>query len=331
MQMTMRSRSIPRPMAPDPRKLVARLPLGGPARAVNDFLNRPTGISGRHRPFYFLNLIERARGTRSLEDAVGGRVVVITGASSGIGEAAALAVGGAGAEVVLVARRREELERVADEITELGGYPHVHPADLADPADIERITDEILAQHGRVDVLVNNAGRSIRRSIHLSTERFHDYERTIQLNYLAPVRLILAFLPGMREHAMGHVVNVSTQGVGVRPPRFSGYLASKAALEAFTDCAAAELGDDGVRFTSIHMPLVRTPMIEPTAAYRGMRALSPTLAAERITQAIIHRPRRIGTPLSEAMTVADALSPASTGAMRSAGYRLTRDSRAAGE
>jgi NAD(P)-dependent dehydrogenase (short-subunit alcohol dehydrogenase family) len=290
-------------------------------KAVSGLINRPTGMVGR--------LVGRLTGAPTLEDAVGGRVVLVTGASSGIGESTARRLGEAGATVLLVARTRERLEEVGADIAERGGHAYVHPCDLSDMDDVERMIAEALERHGHVDVLVNNAGKSIRRSIHLSYDRFHDFERTVQLNYLGPVKLTLAVLPGMRERRSGQIVNVSTTGVYFRVPRFSAYIASKAALEAFSDCIAAELGRDGVQVTSIQMPLVRTPMIEPTKAYRTMPSLSPDQAADWVCEAIVHRPRRVGTHLGNLAALADVVSPAPVGAIRSAGYRLVPDSKAA--
>jgi NAD(P)-dependent dehydrogenase (short-subunit alcohol dehydrogenase family) len=301
---------------PDPRKAAAR------------FLNRPTGIAGRYRPFYFLNAFDRARGL-TLENAVRDKVVLITGASSGIGEAAALQIGEAGGTVLLVARSADKLADLGARITDGGGRAHVHPADLSDLADIERMAAEVLDAHGRVDVLVNNAGKSIRRSVHLSYDRFHDFQRTMQLNYFAPVRLILAFLPSMRERGFGHVINVSSAGVQTRVPRFSGYVASKSALDALSDCIQAEVAHEGVRFTTIHMPLVRTPMIAPTGMYRSFPALTPEEAGDRIAKAIVYQPHRIGTPVGAAASVLNAVTPTTMDAVRSTGYRLFEDSRAA--
>jgi NAD(P)-dependent dehydrogenase (short-subunit alcohol dehydrogenase family) len=207
---------------------------------------------------------------------------------------------------------------------------HVHPCDLTDGEAVEALGAEVLAKRGAVEVLVNNAGRSIRRSIELSYDRAHDFERTMELNYLGAVRMVLAFLPGMRERGHGQIVNVSTSGVQIRSPRFSAYIASKAALDAFADCIQAEVADDGVRFTTIHMPLVRTPMIAPTTGWRGVPSLSPEQAAEWIGDAIVHKPPRIGTPYSEAAAFVNAFSPSSMNAVRAAGYRNTRDTRAAG-
>ncbi|MGH2953880.1 MAG: SDR family NAD(P)-dependent oxidoreductase [Solirubrobacterales bacterium] len=301
---------------PDPRKAASRL------------INRPTGIAGRYRPFYFLNAFDRARGL-TLENAVRDKVVMITGASSGIGEAAALQLGGAGATVLLVARSADKLEALGARIAERGGIAHPHPADLSEIDDIERMAAEVLEGHGRVDVLVNNAGKSIRRSLDLSYDRFHDFERMMRLNYFGAVRLILAFLPGMRERGFGHIVNVSSAGVQTRVPRFSGYVASKSALDAFSECAQAEVAHDGVRFTTIHMPLVRTPMIAPTKIYRSFPAIKPEEAGDWISRAIVYQPHRIGTPFGNLAALMSAASPTAAEAVRNTGYRLFEDSRAA--
>ena len=140
---------------------------------------------------------------RSLSGAIGGKTVMITGASSGIGKAAAIKAAEAGAKVLLVARTPEKLEETKDEIEEAGGEAHIHRADLSDIEDVERMAEEVLAEHGKVDILVNNAGRSIRRSIALSYDRFHDFERTMQLNYFGSLKLILSLLPAMRKTAQG--------------------------------------------------------------------------------------------------------------------------------
>ena len=235
-------------------------------------------------------------GEGSLPKAVAGKRVVVTGASSGIGRSAAERIAKAGGEVVLVARRRAQLEEVADGIAAEGGTAAVHTADLSNPADVERVAEEILATHDGIDILVNNAGHSIRRWISDSYDRPRDFEITINLNYLAPVRLVLAFLPGMRERRHGHVVNISTLGVLAGPPRFSAYLASKAALDMFTRSIASEVIGDGVHATTIYMPLVRTPMIQPTRAYDNVPALSIDEAARMITRALVNRPREV-TPL----------------------------------
>jgi short-subunit dehydrogenase len=263
------------------------------------------------------------RGGSPLRDAVGGRVVVVTGASSGIGEAAAERLAGAGAHVVLVARRAERLEAVRDRIAEAGaGTAEVRVCDLADLEAVDELAAGLLGTHGGVDVLVNNAGRSIRRSVARSYDRFHDFERTMALNYFSAVRLTLALLPGMRERGDGHVVNVSSAGVAWRTPRFAAYLASKAALETFGDCVAAEVAGDGVRFTTIQMPLVRTEMIAPTEAYADAPAISPQEAADLVAQAVAFRPRRLAPLYGFGAAVADSVSPQLTGFVRSQAFRL---------
>ena len=233
----------------------------------------------------------------SLEGAVGGRTVLITGASSGIGKSASLKLGEAGAIMLLVARTREKLQEVADEIEDLGGSAYVHPCNLTDPDDIDRMAAEVLEQHEMVNVLVNNAGKSIRRSVAQSYQRFHDYQRTMQVNYFGAVKLILDLVPVMRERGTGHIVNVSTIGLQMNTPRFAAYLASKAALDAFSRSIAPEIIGDGVHLTTIYMPLVRTPMIAPTKIYDRFPTLSPEEAADLICDAIRKRPKRIATTL----------------------------------
>ncbi|HET9678422.1 MAG TPA: SDR family oxidoreductase, partial [Solirubrobacterales bacterium] len=232
---------------------------------------------------------------RSLSGAVRGKIVLITGASSGIGKATAVKVADAGATVLLVARSLDKLEETKEEIAAAGGSAHIHQCDLADMDDIERMAEEVLTYHGHVDILVNNAGRSIRRSVALSYDRFHDYERTVRLNYLSPVKLMLGLLPHMRDQGGGHVVNVSSIGVQTNPPRFSAYVGSKAALDAFTRVVSSETIGDGVTFTTIHMPLVRTPMIAPTKIYDSFPTISPDEAADLICEAIRAKPKQINT------------------------------------
>jgi len=266
---------------------------------------------------------------RTLQRAVAGKDVLITGGSAGIGEALAGIVGEAGARVLLVARTRETLEVVASRIRERGGEAHVYPADLSDLDEIDRLADDVLADHGGVDILVNNAGRSIRRSIALSYERMHDFERTMQLNYMAPVKLILRFLPGMRERRGGHIVNVSTVGVQANVPRFAAYVASKAALDAFSRSIASEIVDDRVAVSTVYMPLVRTGMIAPTDHYRYFPTLSPEEGAEMIADAIIHRQKKVSTTLGRLSELTYATVPRVQDAVVNAGYKLFPDSPAA--
>jgi NAD(P)-dependent dehydrogenase (short-subunit alcohol dehydrogenase family) len=259
-----------------------------------------------------------------------GRRVIITGASSGIGRATALKVAQAGGIPLLVARRQHELEEVRDEIIAAGGHASVYPADLTDEESVHKAVEAMLAEHGRIDMLVNNAGRSIRRSIKLSYDRFHDYERAMAINYFGAVRLILAVLPHMSERKFGHIVNVSSIGVQGIAPRFSAYAASKAALDYFSRIAATETHGDGITFTTIHMPLVRTPMIRPTKIYDAFPTKSPDQAAEMVIKALKERPKHIGTPAGQAIGLAYTLTPGLTDAVAYQGFRIFPDSAAAG-
>jgi NAD(P)-dependent dehydrogenase (short-subunit alcohol dehydrogenase family) len=265
---------------------------------------------------------------RSFEGAVNGKTVLITGASSGIGRAAALKIARAGGIPLLVARSVDKLEDTKREIEALGGTAHVYTADLADTAAIEGLTERIFADHPAVDVLVNNAGRSIRRSIALSYDRFHDFERTIQLNYLGTIKLIIQLLPHMRERGTGHIVNVSSIGVQTSPPRFSAYVASKAALDAFTRVVASETIGDGVTFTTIHMPLVRTAMIAPTRIYDSFPTISPDEAADLVCEAIRSKPKQINTRLGAFGEVAYALMPKAVDQILHMAYKVFPDSAA---
>ena len=259
---------------------------------------------------------------RSLHDAVKGRTVLITGASSGIGKATALAIGEAGGTVLLVSRTREKLEEIEQEIDSQGGMAYVHPCDLKDPDDIDRMASEVLERHGHVDVLVNNAGKSIRRSVNRSYDRFHDYQRTMQLNYFGPVKLILNLLPVMRDRGTGHIVNVSTIGLQTNTPRFAAYLASKAALDAFSRSIAPEVIGDGVHITTVYMPLVRTPMIAPTKIYDRFPTLSPEEAAGLICEAIRRRPKRITTTLGTIGQLGYAIAPGAQDLVVNRAYQL---------
>ncbi len=266
---------------------------------------------------------------RSLSAAVRGKVVLITGASSGIGKATAVKVADAGATVLLVARSIEKLEETKREIEQAGGVAHIHRCDMSDIEDVERMADEVLAYHGQVDILVNNAGRSIRRSVGLAYDRFHDYERTIQLNYLGAVRLVLALLPSMRARKSGHIVNISSIGTQTNPPRFSAYVASKAALDAFSRVIASEVIDDGVHLTTIHMPLVRTPMIAPTRMYDVFPAISPEEASEMIAKAMVDQPKKVATRLGTFGELLYAVAPTVSDRILNQAYRLFPESQAA--
>ncbi|MBV9049636.1 MAG: SDR family NAD(P)-dependent oxidoreductase [Solirubrobacterales bacterium] len=258
----------------------------------------------------------------SLHDAVKGRTILITGASSGIGKAASLEIGKAGGTVLLVARTQKKLEEIGRQIEIVGGEAHVHPCDLSNPDDIDRMASEVLDRYGHVDILVNNAGKSIRRSVSRSYDRFHDYQRTMQLNYFAPVKLILDLLPVMRTQHSGHIINVSTMGLQTNTPRFAAYLASKAALDAFSRSIAPEIIDDGVHITTVYMPLVRTPMIAPTRIYERFPTLSPDQAADLITEAIRKRPKRVATTLGNLGQLSYAIAPGAQDLVVNRAYKL---------
>lgn len=266
---------------------------------------------------------------RTLRGAVAGKRVLVTGASSGIGRATALKLGEAGAVVLLVARSRDKLAEVQSEIARRGGRAHVYPADISNLESCDQLIRSVIAQHGGIDILVNNAGKSIRRSLELSYDRFHDFQRTMQLNYFGALKLILGFLPGMRRQRYGQIVNVSSIGVQTNPPRFSAYVASKAALDAFSRCAASELVDDNVSISTVYMPLVRTEMIAPTRIYQAFPTISPDEAAERICSAIINRAKRVSTRLGLFGQVAYAIAPKTVDIVLNTAYRIFPDSAAA--
>jgi len=266
---------------------------------------------------------------RSLASSIRGKRILITGASSGIGLETAIKIGEAGGEVLLVSRTREKLEEVAAKVEEAGGTAHVHPADLSDLDDIDRLAAEVLEAHGGVDVLVNNAGRSIRRSVARSYDRFHDFERTMQLNYFGALKLILAFLPGMRERRSGHIINVSSIGVQTNTPRFSAYVASKSALDAFSRCVAPECVNDNVKFTTVYMPLVRTPMIAPTDIYKAFPTLTPDEAGQMLCDAMIDKPKRMASRLGTFGEILYAISPKTVDIVLNTAYNLFPDSHAA--
>jgi NAD(P)-dependent dehydrogenase (short-subunit alcohol dehydrogenase family) len=271
------------------------------------------------------SVVRRALGRPS---PLSGRTVVVTGASSGIGEATAKAAAGAGATVLLVARRADELDRVAAEIRASGGRAAAYTCDLTDLDAVDALAGRLLAEHGAVDYLVNNAGRSIRRSLSLSYDRFHDVERTMAVNYFGPVRLILGLLPAMRAQRFGHVVNIVTWGVTLKAPKFSAYIASKAALDTWSRVAARETYADNVTFTNIRLSLVQTPMTAPTESYHG-RGATPEQAAARVVRALEDRPLTVSTLAGRAGAAAELVAPR----LMEAGFallgRLTPDSPAA--
>ena len=266
---------------------------------------------------------------RSLRGTVGGKVVLVTGGSSGIGLAAAHKFAEAGATTVICGRDTDKLEEACKEARSRGHSFVAYPVDIADMADCDRFIQLLHENHGGVDFLINNAGRSIRRAIESSYDRFHDYERTMQLNYFGCLRVTMGVLPGMVARKKGHVVNISSIGVLTNAPRFSAYVASKAALDAWTRCASSEFADQGISFTTINMPLVRTPMIAPTGLYNNVPTLSPEEAADMIAQACIFKPVRIATRLGITGQVLHALLPRVAQIAMNTSFRMFPDSSAA--
>jgi NAD(P)-dependent dehydrogenase (short-subunit alcohol dehydrogenase family) len=265
----------------------------------------------------------------SFEGAVNGKRVVITGASSGIGQAAAMKIAAAGGIPLLVARGEEKLNEVKAAIEATGGTAYVYPADLGDLEAIDDLVERIRADHPVVDILVNNAGRSIRRSIALSYDRFHDFERTMQLNYFGAIRLTMGLLPHMRERKAGHIINISSIGAQTNPPRFSAYVASKAALDAWTRVVGSETIGDNVHFTTIHMQLVKTPMIAPTKIYDAFPTITPDDAGDLICEAIRSKPKTINTRIGTFGEVAYALMPKAVDQILHTAYKVFPDSAAA--
>jgi NAD(P)-dependent dehydrogenase (short-subunit alcohol dehydrogenase family) len=266
---------------------------------------------------------------RTLKGQVRNKVVVITGGSSGIGLAAAHKMAEAGAVTVIVARDPEKLAEAKRAIAERGFLAHTYSADVSDEAQCAKFVETVAREHGPVDILVNNAGRSIRRAVENSYDRFHDFERTMAVNYFGALRLTLSLLPQMQRKRNGHVINISSIGTLTNAPRFSAYVASKAALDAFTRCAASEFADVGIKFTTINMPLVRTPMIAPTKIYQNVPTLSPEEAADLIVQAIVYKPVRIATRLGVFGEVLHALMPRVAQIVMNTSFRMFPDSDAA--
>ncbi|MEU0091093.1 SDR family NAD(P)-dependent oxidoreductase [Kribbella sp. NPDC006257] len=266
-------------------------------------------VTGK-RPFGWPLLVALTNGRSWVADdrltsAVRGKVVMVTGSSYGIGEATAKRLARAGATVLLVARTADQLEVVAEEIRAAGGKAESYPTNLADTASIERLVADVLAEHGRVDVLVSNAGKSIRRSVADSYQRFHDIERTNSVNYLGPAKLVLELLPSMRERRSGHIVNVSTAGVRTPPmARWSAYLASKSAFDVWLRCVAQEIRSDGVTTSNVYMGLVHTRMSSPTPMLNQLPGLSPEQAADQVCAAVANKPNNITPPF---VRPADAL------------------------
>jgi NAD(P)-dependent dehydrogenase (short-subunit alcohol dehydrogenase family) len=232
-----------------------------------------------------------------LRSAISGKTVLVTGASFGVGEATARKLGAAGATVLVVARSADRLHDVAASINAGGGKAVAYPADLTDEAAVAGLTKQIGDEHGALDIVVSNAGKSLRRSLHHQYDRPHDFQRTIDINYLGPIQLLLGVVPAMRAQGRGHIVNVSSVGVRVPPgPQWGAYQASKGAFDRWLRSVAPELHADGVEVTSVYLALVRTRMIEPTPVLRKLPGLYPDQAADVIAKAIIERPRTIAPP-----------------------------------
>jgi NAD(P)-dependent dehydrogenase (short-subunit alcohol dehydrogenase family)/thioester reductase-like protein len=265
---------------------------------------------------------------RTLKGKVLGRVVLITGGSSGIGLAAAKKIAAAGAKVLIVARDPQKLAEAKKQIA-AQGVVYAYQADIGDEKQCGDFVATVLKEHGQVDILVNNAGRSIRRAIESSYDRFHDFERTMQINYFGALRMTLALLPSMARRRRGHIINISSIGVLTNAPRFSAYIASKAALDAFSRCAASEYADTGVKFTTINMPLVKTPMIAPTKIYQNVPVQTPEEAADMIADAIVHEPMRIATRLGIFGEVVHALLPRVAQIIMNTSFRMFPESAAA--
>lgn len=260
---------------------------------------------------------------------VDGKTVLITGASSGIGLTVAKKLGQAGARVLLVARGVEKLEQTAEMIRKIGGEAYIYPCDLNNLQAIDALAQQVLADHGTIDILINNAGRSIRRAVVESLDRFHDFERTMQLNYFGSIRLIMGLLPSMQAANKGQIINISSIGCLANAPRFAAYVASKSALDAFSRCLSAEIHQYNINITTIYMPLVRTPMIAPTKMYDYVPTFTPDQAANLIIKAIVSKPKRIKTPLGQTAEISYALWPKINDAVLSLGFKLFPSSAAA--
>lgn len=267
--------------------------------------------------------------SRSLHEVVKARTVLVTGGSSGIGRATALKLADAGAKVIIVARDPEKLARVRAEIEARGGRVATYSCDIGDAQACDEFIAQLLQEHGRVDILINNAGRSIRRAIEKTYARQHDYERLMRINYFAAVRVTLGLLPAMVRQGAGHVINISSIGVLSNAPRFAGYNASKAALETFSRCAAAEYSEHGIRFSVINMPLVRTPMVAPTRLYEQFPLIQPEQAADMVCDTIVHGSERLTTWLGALAQLVELFAPRISRAVMSESFKMFPESEAA--
>ncbi len=262
-----------------------------------------------------------------LRAVVSGKTVLVTGASHGLGEATARKLGAAGATVLLIARSADRLETLAASINACGGRAAAYPADLSDATAVTALVKRLTEDHGPMDVVVSNAGKSIRRSLHLQYDRPQDFERTIGVNYLGPVRLLLGLLPAMRRRGSGHIVSISTVGLRTAPgPRWGAYLASKSAFDVWLRSVAPELRADGVHVTSVYMTLMHTPMSDPTPTLRRMPGLSAEQAADIVAKAIIERPRTVQPLWVWPIEISTMLLPRALEVGMGLMYRFTTDS-----
>jgi short-subunit dehydrogenase len=266
---------------------------------------------------------------RDAASPLAGRTVLVTGASSGIGEATSVLAAARGAHVLLVARRADELERVRAAIEAAGGRASTYVVDLTDLDAIDALVARVLAEVGTVDYLVNNAGRSIRRSLELSHDRFHDFERTMAINYFGPVRLTMGLLPAMRAQRFGHVVNIVTWGVQMKAPKFAAYIASKTALDTWSRIAGRETYADGVTFTNMRFSLVATAMVVPTDAYDNRASMSAEQAAAKVVRALEDRPVTWDTVPGRVGAVVNVVAPRLSDALMARFHRSVPDSAAA--
>ena len=250
------------------------------------------------------------------------KLTLITGGSSGIGLAVARQIAEAGGTVILVARGLDNLELAKKEVESLGGTAFIYTCNLSDPDACKELVEKVLEEHGPIDVLINNAGRSIRRSVNDAYDRLHDFERTMNLNYFGCLQLILGFLPSMRERKKGHIINISSAGCQSNVPRFSAYIASKSALDAFSRCLTNEMAQENVHITTVYMPLVRTPMIAPTKSYDYLPVMSPERAAQLVLQSLVTKQKKVTTPLGSLAELVYDISPTSATTIMNLSYRL---------
>jgi short-subunit dehydrogenase len=260
----------------------------------------------------------------ALRAAVGGRTVLVTGASRGIGAASARRLAAAGAAVLLVARSVEGLERVREDVDVAGGTARSYSADLADRDQVDALLARLREDNHDVDVVVSNAGKSIRRSVAESYDRFHDVTRTTEINYFGPVQLLLGLLPLMRARRSGQIINVSSVSADLPAPYWAAYTGSKSAFDTWLRCIAPELRADGVAVTSIHFPLVHTDMSAPIPLYRQLPGMTAEEAADAVCRAIAYRPRLMSPWWARVGGMISAATQPSNDALMTLYYRIRR-------